>query len=222
MKVNLSVVTIINIPTWLKLTIVFVVFALSFAGGYVLIISPQNEQLSTLIEQENYDRLMFVKQIKQSTTLKNKTTNTKQISAWLNRYNKRHKGYDLLKFVNDIERISSLQKLNIIEFKTTLTGKLGTKTFMPISVAVTGKYHAMLNMLKDIVKLKHFVRINSVMLSPAEDDAKHTTMNMEMTVDFSNYRKITLNVKKKKVKPKSPTKGRKKSEYKPIHTKERS
>lgn len=189
-------------PAVPRYALLLMIFFLVVIVGYVVIFSTQWEELQTWIEKEENQKKEFINKLTKANNLEKLRTYKNQITQQLTQLEQQLPDKAALDAT-----LSEINQTGInrgLQFESFKPGEIQTKEFvaeLPITIKMSGSYHALAGFVSDVANLSRLVVIDQIAITAVRDG----TQNFDAVIrTFYRIDSEDLVKKKKNQNGKSP------------------
>ena len=183
-------------PTLPRNIVVLMIFFLVVLVGYTVIFSTQWEELLVLVEKEESQKKEFINKLTQANNLEHLRTHKNQSAQQLTQLEQQLPEKAAMDAtLSDINQTGIKRGLQFESFKP---GEVETKEFvaeLPITIKMSGSYHALAGFVSDVANLSRLVVIDHIAITAMRDGVQNfdAVIRIFYRIDgdeFSNKKKI--------------------------------
>ena len=183
-------------PTLPRNIVVLMIFFLVVLVGHTVIFSAQWEELLVLVEKEESQKKEFINKLTQANNLEHLRTHKNQSAQQLTQLEQQLPEKAAMDAtLSDINQTGIKRGLQFESFKP---GEVETKEFvaeLPITIKMSGSYHALAGFVSDVANLSRLVVIDHIAITAMRDGVQNfdAVIRIFYRIDgdeFSNKKKI--------------------------------
>ncbi len=161
-------------PTLPRNIVVLMIFFLVVLVGYTVIFSTQWEELLVLVEKEESQKKEFINKLTQANNLEHLRTHKNQSAQQLTQLEQQLPEKAAMDAtLSDINQTGIKRGLQFESFKP---GEVETKEFvaeLPITIKMSGSYHALAGFVSDVANLSRLVVIDHIAITAMRDGVQN-------------------------------------------------
>ena len=161
-------------PTLPRNIVVLMIFFLVVLVGYTVIFSTQWEVLLVLVEKEESQKKEFINKLTQANNLEHLRTHKNQSAQQLTQLEQQLPEKAAMDAtLSDINQTGIKRGLQFESFKP---GEVETKEFvaeLPITIKMSGSYHALAGFVSDVANLSRLVVIDHIAITAMRDGVQN-------------------------------------------------
>jgi type IV pilus assembly protein PilO len=161
-------------PTLPRNIVVLMIFFLVVLVGYTVIFSTQWEELLVLVEKEESQKKEFINKLTQANNLEHLRTHKNQSAQQLTQLEQQLPEKAAMDAtLSDINQTGIKRGLQFESFKP---GEVETKEFvaeLPITIKMSGSYHALAGFISDVANLSRLVVIDHIAITAMRDGVQN-------------------------------------------------
>lgn len=183
-------------PILPRYAVVLMIFFLVVLVGHTVIFSAQWEELLVLVEKEESQKKEFINKLTQANNLEQLRTHKNQSAQQLTKLEQQLPEKAAMDAtLSDINQTGIKRGLQFESFKP---GEVETKEFvaeLPITIKMSGSYHALAGFVSDVANLSRLVVIDHISITAMRDGVQNfdAVIRIFYRIDsdeFSNKKKI--------------------------------
>jgi type IV pilus assembly protein PilO len=161
-------------PTLPRNIVVLMIFFLVVLVGYTVIFSTQWEELLVLVEKEESQKKEFINKLTQANNLEHLRTHKNQSAQQLTQLEQQLPEKAAMDAtLSDINQTGIKRGLQFESFKP---GEVETKEFvaeLPITIKMSGSYHALAGFVSDVANFSRLVVIDHIAITAMRDGVQN-------------------------------------------------